>query len=146
MAKSIVVAAFPTYQEAHRCMQRLHDTGLNDFSVVYLQNSGDQNGDGLEGFYPTVTPDLQSVVSAPVEGEIEAPQLNALSGPDNQRTQVPIEERLRSYGMPEQSISRSCQEVRNGHTLAVLRDSDRLENIAQLLKGETNYCEIVSGQ
>jgi hypothetical protein len=143
MAKSIVVAAFPTYQEAHQCMQKLHHNGLNDFSVLYLQNRGDQNGDGLEGFYPNVTPELQSVIDAPVEGEIEAPQLHVLPGLDNQRTQEPIAERLRAYGMPEQTINRCCQEVRNGQTLAVIRDSERMENISQLLKGESSYCEIV---
>jgi hypothetical protein len=146
MAKSIVVAAFPTYQEAHLCMQKLHGTGLNDFSVLYLQNLGDQNSDGLEGFYPTVTPNLQSVIDAPVEGEIEAPQLHSLPGLDNQRTQEPIAERLRAYGMPEQAVTRCCQEVRDGHTLAVIRDSERLENISQLLKGETSYCEIVQAE
>ncbi|KEO84513.1 hypothetical protein [Tumebacillus flagellatus] len=148
MAKPIVLAAFSSYQQAHDSVQNLFKAGMNDFTVLYLQNKGDENGDGLEGFYPGVTPFIQNIVSdtTPVQGEIEAPQLNVLPGTNHQRTMVTVEDRLRSYGIPEASISKACNEVQNGRTLAVFRSGDRLEEVARLLKTETQYCEMVMGE
>ncbi|MBL0386132.1 hypothetical protein JJB07_05640 [Tumebacillus sp. ITR2] len=148
MSKPIVLAAFPSYQQAHDSVQNLYRAGMNDFTVLYLQNKGDQNGDGIEGFYPGVTPFIQNIVSdsTPVQGEIEAPQLNALPGTNHQRTMVTVEDRLRSYGIPESAISQACEQVRNGHTLAVFRDGEQLDNVARNLKGETPYCEMVAGE
>ncbi|PWK13774.1 hypothetical protein [Tumebacillus permanentifrigoris] len=148
MAKPIVLASFPSYQQAHDTIQKLYDAGMNDFTVLYLQNKGDENGDGLEGFYPGVTPFIQNIVSdsTPVQGEIEAPQLNALPGTNHQRTMVTVEDRLRSYGIPEASISKACDQVRNGNTLAVFRDGDNLDNVERQLKGDVPYVEMVTGQ
>ena len=148
MTKPIVLASFPSYQQAHDTIQKLYDAGMNDFSVLYLQNNGDQNGDGLEGFYPGVTPFIENIVSdtTPVQGEIEAPQLHVLPGTNNQRTMVTVEDRLRSYGIPDASISQACDQVRNGNTLAVFRDGDNLDNVQRQLKGDVPYVEMVTGQ
>lgn len=148
MAKQIVLASFPSYQQAHDTIQKLYQTGMNDFSVLYLQNTGDENSDGSEGFYPGVTPYVQTIVSdsAPVQGEIEAPQLHVLPGIGNQRTMVTVADRLRSYGVPEASIAKACDQVRSGCTLAVVRDGGNLQNVSQMLKGDTSYCEMVTGE
>jgi hypothetical protein len=148
MAKQIVLASFPSYQQAHDTTQKLYDAGMNDFTVLYLQNNGDQNGDGIEGFYPGVTPFIQNIVSdtTPVQGEIEAPQLNVLPGTNHQRTMVTVEDRLRSYGVPEASINKACGQVRNGHTLAVFRDGENLENVERQLKGDVPYVECVRSE
>lgn len=141
--KKVLVAAFPSYQNAHETMQKLHRAGINDFTVLYLQNKGDENGDGVEGFYPTITPNIQSVIDGPVQGEIEAPQLHVLPGYQNQRTQVGIEDRLESYGVPESTVDQCTAQIQRGNVLAVIRDSGRMDNIAQLLKAETEFVQLV---
>ncbi|MFD2169552.1 hypothetical protein [Tumebacillus lipolyticus] len=141
--KRVIVASFSSYQSAHDTMQKLHAAGLNDFSVLYLQNQGDQNADGVEGFYPSITPNIQSVIDAPVEGEIEVPQLNVLPGYANQRTQVAVKDRLQSYGVPEATVAQCASQIQSGKTLAVIRDSERMDNIAQLLKSESEYVQLV---
>ncbi|ASS74424.1 hypothetical protein CIG75_05095 [Tumebacillus algifaecis] len=141
--KQVLVAAFSSYQNAHNAMQKLHGAGINDFTVLYLQKNGDQNGDGVEGFYPSITPNIQSVIDGPVQGEIEAPQLFVLPGHNNQRTQVGIEDRLESYGVPESTVDQCTAQIEGGNVLAVIRDSERMDNISQLLKAETDFVQLV---
>ncbi len=129
-----LVALFDSYRAAHQAAQGLAAAGQPP-DVTYLLGQADQGADGMEGFYPGLTPEQDTgggpggddPFSGPLAGRF------AVTGTDSLNPARSLEERMARLGLGAGEVHRLLEEVERGRVAAVFTVPGSAERALRLL-------------
>jgi hypothetical protein len=117
-------------------------------SVSYVFDEGDQAADGLDGFYPGLTPGQQATIdSSGLDGDSAVPLVSALPGPDTLALARSLPARLSDAGLHEPQLTSVQEAIERGGVAAIYRFPGDGREARQILRwhGARNVTEIRPG-
>ncbi len=121
-----IIAFFDSYDAAHRAARALAEQ-VTPSRVAYVMKEGDQGRDGMEGFYPGITPDQGPGAGAEEDGAARthtgeaARHRFAVTGTDSLYSSPSLLERLTGLGLSARDAYRLLDRLEGGGVAAVFR-------------------------
>lgn len=143
-----VIASFGSYSEAHRASGDLLRRVPQPASVSYVFAEGDQAGDGLDGFYPGITPGQRAPIdSAGVDIDSTVPVVSAMPGPDTLALAKSLPARLSDAGLDGTQLTNVQEAIEKGGVAAIYRFPGDGREARQILRwhGALNVTEVRPG-
>lgn len=130
-----IIALFDSYAEAHRASGDLLRRAPQPASVSYVFAEGDQAADGLDGFYPMITPGQWAPhASAEVDADTAVPLTSALPGPDTLSLGKSLRARLSDAGLDGSQLDRFQEAIEQGAIAAIFRFPGESREARQILR------------